>query len=475
MLIDVDELKDKVKPQIKNTRKYLESAKNSSNSISVPNDFSCKDKLIKIPQNILEIDNRVNIIEKWLEETIDNFDKVEKDNKELIGNIMGIMSETTIGKKVKEVKEDVSSTIASVKPDEIMDNVRDKVKSTIDYLNSDEWKEYLEKRIKENEAKAKEKEKLEELKEENEEIENENQGLFSFSWEDICQSLVTRSLNLLEDVSDTVDMAKQTASEIGEEVEIAISWAWETGGEIKDNVVSYVSDKIDTGIEFTATKISNAYKFVYGKMSTPPWSYITTTGTSIVNGTIGLVKGVQQLAESLIDVGVMAITGVGSIGTGAIDGVSYLYKLAKGEKEDWSSVTGKMWKGVMGYVAENHVENKYKWFYSNTLIGKILDENAVGALKSDGIITNIASGIGYIAGIAGLTIATLRNRHCSNWCSNRSKCCNNCSNRSKRSRNWSSKYNSFINYFWNSRCRKSNTRNLGRNERLFMGRPRRNV
>ena len=137
------------------------------------------------------------------------------------------------------------------------------------------------------------------------------------------------------------------------------------------------------------------------------WDGIQSCAASIANVITGIIKGLAQFVESLVDLVVIIGTGVASIGTGIWDGISYLVSLATGTSDEWQSATAGMWQGVMGFVAEDHVGNAFADFYKNTEVGQWLDEHAVDACKSNGIVTNISSGIGYVAGIIVLTICTL--------------------------------------------------------------------
>lgn len=318
MLIDVDGLEDKVKPQIKNTRKYLELGKNSINSINIPSDFSYRTRLRNIPQSILNIDARVNNIEKWIDTTINNFTNAETSNKGLIESLLSVIPTSVMGGDVVATGGNAVSILNS---NDFIDEIKSSVKGAFDYVFSGEW------------------------------------------------------------ITDSIDMARKTASKIADKIESAVSWAEDIGAEI--------------------------------------WEGLKATGASIANAVNGLVKGLGQLIESLLDFIVMLVSGVGSIFTGLADGLTYLVALKTGKTDDWSSITGAMWKGVMGYVAEDHVGNAFKSFYSKTVVGQWLDENAINIFKSAGIGTNITSGVGYIAGIVALTIATLRGRYsCYECCYN---------------------------------------------------------
>lgn len=348
MLIDVDELRDKVKPQTQNTRKYLKLAKELINSIKVPSDFSECTKLVSIPQKITDIDSKINSIETWINEAIDNFLNVEINNKGLMDSLISSISVSSIGGKIVETTD-----------------------NAISILNSNK---YIE------------------------EIKNNVEGV----------------LNIGEWISDSVNKITQTASQIGNKIESAVSWACNTGAEIKENVKNCVLNKIEDKLDFSGSKTSKAWEFAYQNIVTPSWNYLKKTGASVANEVLGFFKGLGQLTEALSDAIVMLLTGVVSIPTGIIDGVTYLYASANNDTSNWNSVTGSMWDAVMGYVAEGHVENNYKSFYSKSFIGKWLDENAQAYFKSDGIVTNISSGIGYVAGIIALTLATFRNRRGSN-------------------------------------------------------------
>lgn len=360
MLIDVDNLKDKVKPQIKNTRKYLQSGKNSINSINIPSDFSYRTRLKNIPQSILDIDGRVSNIETWLDTTIKNFSSVENKNRSLMESLVSQISSSPMGSKAVAISSSPmgskvvatgGNTVSISNSNDSIDDIKSSVKGAFDYAFSGEW------------------------------------------------------------ITDAVDMGKKTASKIGGKIESAILGDWNTGAEIKEKVTNCVSNKIESGLEFVGSKISDTWDFTYQNIITPSWDFLKATGASIANAVIGLVKGLCQLIEALSDFIIMLVTGVDSIFTGLADGVTYLAALVTGETDEWSSITGSMWKSVMGYVAEDHVGNAFESFYTNNVVAQWLDENAIDIFKSDGIGTNIMSGVGYVAGIIILTIATFRSRY----------------------------------------------------------------
>lgn len=169
------------------------------------------------------------------------------------------------------------------------------------------------------------------------------------------------------------------------------------------DMMKKTASKVVDGIESVFTEIGEGLK----SFGIAFWDGFTATAASVVNIVAGLLKGLCQLVGALLDFIIMLLVGADSIVTGIIDGITYLIALAEGDTENWNSITARLWKNTMTFVAEEHVENAYKSFYDNTLVGQWLDENAVGICKSDGFLTNVASGIGYVAGVVILTIATL--------------------------------------------------------------------
>lgn len=102
----------------------------------------------------------------------------------------------------------------------------------------------------------------------------------------------------------------------------------------------------------------------------------------------------MNLGENLTDIVLIASTGVASIGTG-------IHDISTG-----GNITEEMWKNCMSYIATEQVNNAFTDFYKNNEIGKWLDKNAVEALKSYGIGSQVSEGLGYTAGLVLLTILT---------------------------------------------------------------------
>ena len=130
---------------------------------------------------------------------------------------------------------------------------------------------------------------------------------------------------------------------------------------------------------------------------------VQTVVSTVLVGVQSLVKGVGQFVEALVDVCALVVGGVASIFTGIYDLGQAIHGGITGS--DWSSSTKAMWSdGFMPFVGKDHVGGWFDALYE-TGYGQWLNEYS--AIKSDSIGANILSGIGYVAGLVALTIATL--------------------------------------------------------------------
>ena len=382
MLIDVDGLEDKVKPQIKNTRTYLKKGKDTINSISIPSDFSYRSILNNIPQTIMDIDSNIADIQSWVDNAISNFTSAEISNSGIFDNVLSFS--TSIFDNLAETMKNASNTkksedtVVSIFGLDInLTEMKDTAGDILNYTFSGEW------------------------------------------ISDAADLAVETGSNVMDKVDSFFSWASETGSNIMDGIDSFFSWASETGSNIVNDFTSFLSDKIDAGIDllsdvgnFVGSKLSDAWDFAYKNIVTPAWDFLQATGASIANAFLGLLKGIGQFGEALFDFVVVIGSGAASIFTGIADGITYLGSLISGDTENWTSITGSMWDEVMPFVAEDHVGNAYKDFYANTIVGQWLDEHAIGIFKSDGIATNIFSGIGYVGGIVLLTIGTFRNWYC---------------------------------------------------------------
>ena len=177
---------------------------------------------------------------------------------------------------------------------------------------------------------------------------------------------------------------------------------------ISDSTVSFskfwkdINRNAKTGCKI----VKNGWNNVYKKYIKPTAKAIVRTGASIGNAVVSLAKGIGEFAQGLIKTASLVGMATSSIGTGAVDGITYLAAAINGNTSNWKSQTAKMWKGTMGFVSKNYVDNFFADFYKKNAIGIWLDKNAYEPFKSNSQVMNVISGVGYVAGIVALTFLT---------------------------------------------------------------------
>ena len=117
-------------------------------------------------------------------------------------------------------------------------------------------------------------------------------------------------------------------------------------------------------------------------------------GASLAVTGLGIVEGLGNFLETGADLLVMAGCGIASIFTAGFD-------LLTGRKGD-NSITKRLWDWCQGYCADKKVESIFNKFYTKTDVGRSLKANAYAF---DGF-RNFGKGIGYVAGMVGLTVLT---------------------------------------------------------------------
>lgn len=130
------------------------------------------------------------------------------------------------------------------------------------------------------------------------------------------------------------------------------------------------------------------------------WGVIKSVGATVAVAIQSLVEGVLQFGEAIVDFLALAGGVVATIFTGTIDLGQAIHGLLSGE--EWNSITKSMWSDVKGFVTNQYVSGWFDSLYQNTEYGKWITNNAYGM----DITRSIGSGIGYVAGVVVLTIAT---------------------------------------------------------------------
>ncbi|MGN1297887.1 MAG: hypothetical protein ACI4VH_05670 [Clostridia bacterium] len=360
--IDIDGINNKVIPLLNKAKTELESAASSLSAISYSPDyykFTNRSRVQSVlPQNIRNIKTNVNNINKWLGEIENRFKNADKKSNTAVNSLVSQMENI-------DLSLSISKTGGNVK------TVTNSAKKTSNNKNTNPFEEGW----------------------------NNVGAWISNGWNGIC-SFAEQSWN---NVCATVSNGWNSICSFGEEIWNGVSSfaqeAW--------NTITSMASEVEKAINSVGAHISSAWNSFCTEVWPNIWDGIQSTAASVSNVVIGFVKGLGQFIESLVDLVVILGTAIGSIGTGIYDGISYLVSLANGTSDEWESVTGAMWGNVMGFVAEDHVGNAFADFYKNNVVGQWLDEHAIDVCKSDGIVTNVASGLGYVAGIIALTVGTL--------------------------------------------------------------------
>lgn len=343
-------LENGVESSLSNTQNYLENANRILQAITIPASFSCMSLLRSMPTEVTHIYNNVKSYMSWVKDIVDRFKNLENENKNIINNsFLNLFGE-------------------------------------IDFSSGLFDKELLKEKLKQKENNLKELFSLNSLA-------NELSGFF-----DILFS------------SNNEKIANQTGSTVSEDVGLFFLDLIKTGSNIASNVNNFFQNDLLNFINdfFTETIsfIGGAVDCLYENVLQPIGNFVSTTAATVGNVGVSLVKGLSNLGESLFDGAVILGTGAGTVLTGAWDGITYVGSVLTGDTENWQSATEEMWSNTMSFVTENHVENAFSDFYENNFVGQWLDENAIDIFKSNGIGSNIVSGVGYVGGLIGLSLLT---------------------------------------------------------------------
>lgn len=375
MKINIDEIKNNVVPRLNNSINYLEQAINSIAACSIPEYFNYEEYMYKLPNNIRYIKNDVNVVKSWAENVVIKFQSAEQKNNGFVsglssklGDISSIGTGATTGTiSVNNMSLNQKDGSFFSKGFEIVQNIASNISNGI----------------------------------------NNVAAVVTSMWNSLFGKMTQPGIDLFEackaKVSNIVTSAiNEVAKGINSFKEGIINFAkagWSKACEIKQS--------IDKAFSEVGAKISEDWNFYWTEVWPTVWDGLQATGASLFNILImAPTKGICQFVEAIVDFVFLLGTAAGSIGTGIYDGISYLVSMANGTTDEWSSATGAMWEWTMGFVAEDWVGDACNWIYQ-TEFGKWLDDHAWDWAKSNGIGFNIASGIGYVAGIIILTIVTM--------------------------------------------------------------------
>jgi len=383
MKIDSNNLKEKVKPECNNIYTYLDNASSYISSVSIPTEFAYYYKLTKMPENIKNVKSNIKNIDTWISGVASKFEAAENANNKFMNSLLDKMDkigiEASFAKTGSNIRQTSKSAVDTYKTAVQVKRAASNVKIAT-FKKTEDLVIQIQSGINRTGAKI-------------------GEFVYNFVIKPIEYIYEKCKAAVKEFISGLIGEMLNGINEIKKGMTEFVNKGWKKACEIKDAVVN--------GFEAAGAYVSSTWDSLCTNVFPNIWNVIQSAAASVANVVIGLVKGLAQFVESVLDLVVMVVAGVFSIGTGIYDGISYLVSLANGTEDEWSSATGSMWKGVMGYVAEDYVGNALASWYEETMVGQWLDEHAIDIFKSDGIGTNIAAGIGYVAGIIILTIVTL--------------------------------------------------------------------
>lgn len=225
------------------------------------------------------------------------------------------------------------------------------------------------------------------------------------------ETVVSKASEVIEDVDNFFDETKayiankaeslwdKTTEWWNDTTQKVDNWFDEVGTNISNGAKSLWADVTDWWSDVEDWWNDDALPWIQNAASAV-WDVVKSVGATVAVFVQSLVEGILQFAEAIIDFVALVGTGVASIVTGLYDGGQAIYGAITGN--EWSSVTKQMWGGTMGFVSNQYVAGWFDLLYQNTGYGQWLAENAYGF----DITRSIGSGIGYIAGVVILTIAT---------------------------------------------------------------------
>lgn len=238
-------------------------------------------------------------------------------------------------------------------------------------------------------------------------------------FEQVNSKVTTVKENVSSKVTEVVDVEttsfKQTRTYVADESEsiwnIATDWVSNAASTVGD-FFSDVGTTIADGAKSLWADVTNWWDGVVDwwnedalpwieNAANAVWDTLKRVGATIAVFVQSLVEGLLQFVEAIVDFVAIVGTGVASIFTGLYDGYQAIRGAITGE--EWSSATVAMWeKGTMAFVSNQYVTGWFDALYQNTGYGNWLMDNAYGF----DTVRSIGSGIGYIAGVVLLTVAT---------------------------------------------------------------------
>lgn len=223
-------------------------------------------------------------------------------------------------------------------------------------------------------------------------------GMLSGAWDSVTgfvEEVGETATEILTDVGNAV--ADTGATLVG-----GIETLWEATTDLFTGAMETIASWGSALFEWGTNRLTDVKEFAVGagdvliKSTEKINEILQATGATVATIGLGLVEGILEFGEAIVDAAVIILGAVATIVTGIIDIGAYLIT-----GEDLGLTSG-MWDGIMGFVSEQWVSGAFDMLYEDTGAGRWIAENAVGFETARGI----SSGIGYVAGMIALTVAT---------------------------------------------------------------------
>ena len=357
--IDIEGIIANATPPLKQSITCLDSAQKIISSINIPSDFSQASAIKGTITTINSSKAKINDLSKWVTEAIQKYNEAENKNKSILDSLFG--------GAISDGMDAVNATISGTK--KTLSGIADAASNVIDRTaNIFKTGAKVAKKFVSSAAKK--------IKSDIKATKSRISKGFKF----VANKVTERAKKIVKSVRT---LASKAMTEINH-----------VGSKIAKKFISAAKYSLNREIAIQTIVAKEFYKQTK--------SLIADVGNTVVS----IVKGGGKLIEALADAGSIIQTAVYTPTTLIWDAITYGASIVSGKSDKWKSGTAEMWKNTMSFVAEQHVENAFKAFYKNNSVGKWLDENAHSPFKSDGIVSDITTNVGYAVGVVVISILT---------------------------------------------------------------------
>ena len=199
---------------------------------------------------------------------------------------------------------------------------------------------------------------------------------------------------------------EKAAGKVANSAKSVLSGLLDTGAKTAGKIGSIIEEKTGIDVDGIVAPIGDACEWLGDKVFEPGLELLKKTGASVINAGAGLVKGIAEFGESILDSAITSKANSLTSYTALFDVTNLVINKLEGNDSTGETLTQKLLQGTMSFVAEDYVGTVHSRFYEETMLGQLLDEKAFEPAKSDGGITNFASEVGYQAPLFVISFLT---------------------------------------------------------------------